>query len=85
MKSSAPRRLLDLFRKARRNRLRKKPLAGFRPQLESLEDRTAPASHADLYAHAIPHAQLRLLPGRDHQLNGDMRDVAEALRRSLLI
>src|SRR5262245_44750588 len=43
MKTSAARRLLDLFRKARRDRLRKKPLARYRPCLERLEDRWVPA------------------------------------------
>jgi hypothetical protein len=45
-----------------------------------LEDETAPPSHADLYALAIPQAQVCKLPGRDHQLNDDLSEVAEALR-----
>ncbi|MEV0530541.1 alpha/beta fold hydrolase [Kitasatospora sp. NPDC050463] len=44
-----------------------------------LDDETAPPSHADLYARAIPQAQLHRLPGRDHQLNDDLRAVAEAI------
>lgn len=44
-----------------------------------LEDQTAPPSHADLYARAIPQAQLHLLPGHDHQLNNDLGDVAQAI------
>jgi GNAT superfamily N-acetyltransferase/predicted alpha/beta hydrolase family esterase len=44
-----------------------------------LEDETSPPSHADLYAGAIPQAQLHLLPGRDHQLNNDMSDVAKVI------
>ncbi|MFG3301807.1 alpha/beta fold hydrolase [Micromonospora chersina] len=44
-----------------------------------LRDETAPPSHADLYARAIPHAQLHLLPGRDHQLNNDLSEVAKAI------
>lgn len=44
-----------------------------------LEDQTAPPSHADLYARAIPQAQLHLLPGRDHQLNNDLGEVAQAI------
>lgn len=44
-----------------------------------LEDQTAPPSHADLFARAIPQAQLHLLPGRDHQLNNDMSDVAKVI------
>jgi pimeloyl-ACP methyl ester carboxylesterase len=47
-----------------------------------LSDETAPPSHADLYALAIPQAQVHLLPGRNHQLNNDMSEVAEAIRTS---
>jgi pimeloyl-ACP methyl ester carboxylesterase len=43
------------------------------------QDETAPPSHAQLYARAIPQAQLHLLPGRDHQLNNDLSDVAKAI------
>jgi pimeloyl-ACP methyl ester carboxylesterase len=45
-----------------------------------LQDQTAPPSHADLYALAIPQAQVHQLPGRDHQLNNDLSEVAEAIR-----
>jgi pimeloyl-ACP methyl ester carboxylesterase len=45
-----------------------------------LRDETAPPSHAALYALAIPQAQLHQLPGRDHQLNNDLSEVAEAIR-----
>jgi pimeloyl-ACP methyl ester carboxylesterase len=45
-----------------------------------LQDETAPPSHAGLYAQAIPQAQVRQLPGRDHQLNNDLSEVAEAVR-----
>jgi pimeloyl-ACP methyl ester carboxylesterase len=44
-----------------------------------LQDETAPPSHADLYALVIPQAQVHRLPGRDHQLNNDMSEVAEAV------
>lgn len=44
-----------------------------------LNDQTVPAEHAELYLRAIPHAQLHLLPGRDHQLNDDLREVAQAI------
>lgn len=47
-----------------------------------LEDGTVPPSHADLYAQAIPQAQVRRLPGRDHQLNDDLSDVAAIFQRS---
>ena len=45
-----------------------------------LDDDTAPPAHADLYAHAIPQSQLHLLPGRDHQLGNDLREVASEIR-----
>jgi predicted alpha/beta hydrolase family esterase len=44
-----------------------------------LQDEIAPPPHAELYARAIPQAQLHLLPGRDHQLNNDLSDVAKAI------
>ena len=44
-----------------------------------LEDETAPPSHAELYARAIPQAQVHLLPHRDHQLNNDLREIAAAI------
>jgi predicted alpha/beta hydrolase family esterase len=44
-----------------------------------LADQTAPPSHADLYAHAIPRACVHRLPGRDHQLNADLREVARTI------
>jgi predicted alpha/beta hydrolase family esterase len=47
-----------------------------------LEDQTAPPSHADLYAGAIPQAQLHRLPGRDHQLDNDLSEVARSLATS---
>jgi predicted alpha/beta hydrolase family esterase len=45
-----------------------------------LADTAVPASHAQLYAHAIPQASLRRLPGRDHQLNNDLSEVAAVIR-----
>ena len=45
-----------------------------------LQDETAPPSHADLYARAIPQAQLHRLPGRDHQLDNDLSEVATTIR-----
>ena len=47
-----------------------------------LRDETVPPSHAGLYAAAIPQAQVHQLPGRDHQLNNNLSEVAEALRIS---
>ena len=45
-----------------------------------LQDETVPPSHAGLYALAIPQAHVHQLPGRDHQLNNDLSEVAEAIR-----
>ena len=39
-------------------------------------DETVPAWHAELNAKAIPQALVRKLPGRDHQLNNDMSEIA---------
>jgi pimeloyl-ACP methyl ester carboxylesterase len=44
------------------------------------EDETVPPAHAYLHARAIPQAQVHLLPGRDHQLNNDLSEVAQAIR-----
>jgi pimeloyl-ACP methyl ester carboxylesterase len=49
---------------------------------QGLDDETAPPAHAELYAAAIPQAQVLRLPGRDHQLNNDLSEVAQAIRRS---
>ncbi len=49
-----------------------------------LADETAPPSHADLYAHVIPQARVHRLPGRDHQLNNDLSEVAEAIGRDTI-
>jgi len=43
-------------------------------------DDTAPPAHAELYACAIPQAQVHLLPGRDHQLGNDLGVVAKVIR-----
>jgi pimeloyl-ACP methyl ester carboxylesterase len=45
-----------------------------------LQDETAPPSHAELYARALPQAQLHRLPGRDHQLDNDLTEVADTIR-----
>ena len=39
-------------------------------------DTIVPFSHASLYANAIPHAVVRAMPDRDHQLGNDLGDVA---------
>lgn len=49
---------------------------------QGLRDETVPPSHADLYAQAIPQALVHRLPGRDHQLNNDLSDVAKAIGTS---
>lgn len=45
-----------------------------------LDDETVPLSHVELYAKAIPQAQLCRLPGRDHQLNNDLREIAGVIK-----
>jgi pimeloyl-ACP methyl ester carboxylesterase len=44
-----------------------------------LDDDIVPPSHVDLYARAIPQAQVHRLPGRDHQFNDDLADIAMAI------
>jgi pimeloyl-ACP methyl ester carboxylesterase len=44
-----------------------------------LDDETAPPAHADLYARTIPQATVHRLAGRDHQLNNDLTEVADAI------
>jgi pimeloyl-ACP methyl ester carboxylesterase len=44
-----------------------------------LKDETAPPAHAELYARVVPQAQVHRLPGRDHQLNNDLAEVAAAV------
>jgi len=46
------------------------------------QDDTAPPAHLDLYARAIPDAVVHRLPGRDHQLNDELSEVAEGVRGS---
>jgi predicted alpha/beta hydrolase family esterase len=43
-------------------------------------DDMVPAQHVTLNAHAIPQASVRILPGRDHQMNNDMSEVAADIR-----
>ena len=47
---------------------------------QGLADETTPPAHANLYAHAIPQAEVNTLPGRDHQLNNDLGAVAKTIR-----
>jgi predicted alpha/beta hydrolase family esterase len=43
-------------------------------------DETVPTAHVHLYARALPHATVRVLADRDHQLNNDLADVARDIR-----
>lgn len=47
-----------------------------------LGDEVVPHGHADLYTRALPQARVHKLVDRDHQLNGDLTEVADAIRRS---
>lgn len=40
------------------------------------EDRTVPLAHAGLYAKVFPQAVVRVLRGRDHQLDNDLGELA---------
>jgi predicted alpha/beta hydrolase family esterase len=44
------------------------------------DDAEVPVAHVDRYAAAIPHAHVRRLDGRDHQLNNDLSEVARDIR-----
>jgi len=44
-------------------------------------DDTVPFAHSQLYARAIPHARVRLLADRDHQLNNTLSELASDIRR----
>jgi hypothetical protein len=44
-----------------------------------LEDEVVPPSHIELYARAVPLSRVHRLPGRDHQLNNNLREVAAAI------
>jgi predicted alpha/beta hydrolase family esterase len=44
------------------------------------KDTIAPIAHVALYAAAIPHAHVRQLANRDHQLNNDLSEVASDIR-----
>ncbi len=47
---------------------------------QGLADDTVPLTHLDLYTKAIPTARVHRLPGRDHQFNDDLSDVAQMIR-----
>ena len=44
------------------------------------EDEVVPFSHLAMYARLFPTASIRRLDGRDHQLNGDLSDVARDIK-----
>jgi predicted alpha/beta hydrolase family esterase len=44
------------------------------------DDDDVPVAHVQLYADALPRAHVRRLPGRDHQLNNDLSEVARDIR-----
>jgi hypothetical protein len=43
-------------------------------------DGTVPFSHIEMFAAAFPHASIRRLDGRDHQLNDDLSEVGHDIR-----
>ena len=43
------------------------------------EDDEVPPAHVDLYARAVPQANVHRLPGRNHQLNDNLKEVAAAI------
>ncbi len=58
------------------------PLAGITIYLyQGDADKTTPMTHFDLYAKAIPQAHMRRLSGRDHQLDNNLVEVAQDIRR----
>ncbi len=44
------------------------------------DDDTVPSSHIDLLARAFPRATIRVLDGRNHQLNDDLSEIARDIR-----
>lgn len=46
---------------------------------QGLDDDTVAPEHAELYSRAIPGAEVHRLPGRDHQLGNDLREVAAVI------
>ena len=45
------------------------------------DDDTVPVAHVELYARAIPRAEVRRLAGRDHQLDNRLTEIATDIRR----
>jgi predicted alpha/beta hydrolase family esterase len=44
------------------------------------DDETVPFSHVEMFATAFPHAIIRRLEGRDHQLNDDLSELGHDIR-----
>jgi len=44
------------------------------------DDETVPSSHIEMFATAFPHATIRRLEGRDHQLNDDLSELGHDIR-----
>ena len=47
----------------------------------SRDDETVPFSHVGMFAKALPHATIRRLAGRNHQLNDNLSEVAQDISR----
>ena len=45
------------------------------------DDDTVPFAHVELYARAVPHAHVRRLARRDHQLNNDLSQIVMDIRQ----
>ena len=45
-----------------------------------IDDEFVPVAHANLYAKALPRATVIRLPGRNHQFNDDLKEVARDIR-----
>jgi predicted alpha/beta hydrolase family esterase len=43
-------------------------------------DEVVPVAHVEMYAKALPRARIRRLPGRNHQLDDDMSEVARDIQ-----
>jgi predicted alpha/beta hydrolase family esterase len=48
---------------------------------QGTEDDTVPPAHAGLFQTVFPQAPIRVLKGRNHQLNDDLAEVAHDIRR----
>lgn len=44
-----------------------------------LDDEVVPPSHLELYVCTIPQARVHRLPGRDHQFNNDLKEIAAVI------